>query len=143
MAVFSSIIMFWWILLLPSLQTDMYLLACIFKLSETLLGCYNVTPILPNMLQFKAMSPLLFLWFTEETRGSNTGRSTILYTWYHGWIYAISWYVYVLETINGYLCFRCFTNQIGKTSPPWGRESSTKSCNMLCLVNNGYSICYV
>ena len=82
-----------------------------------------------------------FLWVYSGNKGFQYRKvSNLIYVvpWMN-----LGWYVYVLETINGYLCFICFTNKIGKTSTPRGRESSPKSCNMLCLVNNGYSICYV
>ena len=33
--------------------------------------------------------------------------------------------------------------RLGRHKAPLERDYSPKSCNMLCLVNNGYSICYV
>ena len=84
-AMFSSIIMFWWILLVQSLQSDMYLLACICRLSETLLGCCNVTPILPNMLKIQSNVPtVLFLWVYSGNKGCQYRKVSSL-------IYVVPW----------------------------------------------------
>ena len=83
--VFSSIIVFWWILLVQNLQSDMYLLACICRLSETLLGCCNVTPILSNMLTIQSNVPaVLFLWVYKRNKGFQYKKAGSL-------IYMVPW----------------------------------------------------